>query len=62
MTINADVTGLLTAGEVAAVQTLVDAMKIAQDDFNTAKTTFDLANTSEKAAGLLCSFDEYVVV
>ena len=62
MTINADATGLLTAGEVAAVQTLVDAMKIAQDDFNAAKTTYDIANTSENSTGISRSFGEYVTV
>lgn len=62
MVINADAAGLLTAGEVAAVQTLVDAMKIAQDDFNTAKTTFDIANTSENATSISRSFGEYVTV
>ena len=62
LTINADQTGLLTAGEVAAVQTLVDAMKIAQDDFNTAKTTYDIANTSENATSISRSFGEYVTV
>ena len=62
MTINADATGLLNAGEVAAVQTLVDAMKIAQDDFNGAKTTFDIANTSENSTGISRSFGEYVTV
>ena len=36
--------------------------KITQDDFNQAKTTFDLANTSENAAGLPRSFGEYVIV
>jgi hypothetical protein len=62
MTINADKTGTLDAGEVAAVQTLVDGMKVAQDNFNSAKTTFDLANTSENAASISRSFGEYVAV
>ena len=62
LAINADKTGTLDAGEVAVVQKIVDAMKIAQDDFNTAKTTFDIANTSENAASLSRSFGEYVAV
>ena len=62
LTINADRTGILNPVEVAEVQTLVDAMKIAQDDFNGARATFDIANTSENAAGLSRSFGEYVVV
>jgi hypothetical protein len=62
MTINADKTGTLDAGEVAAVQTLVDGMKVAQDNFNSAKTTFDLANTSENAASISRSFGEYVAI
>ncbi len=62
LTINADSSGVLTAGEVAAVQALVDGMKTAQDDFNLAKTTYDLASTSENATGISRSFGGYVVV
>ena len=60
--LSADAAGVINKTEAEGLQLIVDAMKVGQDNFNTAKVAYDLANTSENVGNLSSAMGEYFTV
>ena len=57
--LSADASGVINKTEAEQLQLIVDSMKVGQDNFNTAKAAYDLANTSENVGNLANAMGEY---
>ena len=60
--LSADATGVIDKTEAEQMQLIVDALKVGQDNFNTAKVAYDLVNTSENIGNLSSALGEYFTV
>ncbi len=60
--LSADAAGVINKTEADALQLIVNSMKAGQDSFNTAKVSYDLANTSENVGNLSSALGEYFTV
>lgn len=60
--LSADASGVIDKTEDGDLQLIIDSMKVGQDNFNTAKVAYDLANTSENVGNLSSAMGEYFTV